>query len=724
MTRATRRCCHDGTSIMSFTKKHRGKVNVDYKARLEHKLYLARENPEPVFDISDCSLKQVPSGIYSLCKVFRKRVLLMQCNRLTTLLGGGALSDLSLLTVLDLRNNEFTNLPTEIVHLVSLKELYIQDNNIRKLPAELGDLENLTILNVAKNKLKGLPDSMGMLKKLSILDISRNEAVQKLPMTLGQAQSLKEINLEGLDNLSYPPKDILLGGTIVIVAFLAHECGIEYAPEKYKKEEESVLNVDEQEDQARRLNKDSIVQEMRQNALLEVEKNIKEQQEYELELQSVLKGHRKKLLDDLVQQQTQLEQEIEKVQQERDLNRARLLSFIYNAEKEADHVITEFLRSSEEERQTQAELLEQEKLEEMRILSQCHTEQFNLRTKETLLAMEELLGEELLTERKIDEYTKFRDCNAQSLLELEVRNNHHLAEVVRDQKRSQEDLVNRLRKDEVLQRAAVAALLERSDARSWSIVQQVTLVQSQLAALTSIELERKKFEINQQINDLADKRVTLSAILVDLLDQQEKRRKQLLETIQQIEEQRNVDSTRRNSLFWLMQYQSLMEARPKGLLEGLEPTLVRHVAIAGALHCLPFLVTLPSLMQDLDDERLQSIGIHCEKDRAAIKLAVENYLAEKKLGESPIDPSAPIDLLGSPVYPSAPSDEPCTSSKTHEPTTIPSISTTECVVCLDSHCEVIFLPCGHLCCCAACSSKVTTECPMCRGLIQRKVQAI
>lgn len=81
----------------------------------------------------------------------------------------------------------------------------------------------------------------------------------------------------------------------------------------------------------------------------------------------------------------------------------------------------------------------------------------------------------------------------------EVRNNYHLAEVVRDQKRSQEDLVNRLRKDEVLQRAAVAALLERSDARSWSIVQQVTLVQSQLAALTSIELERKKFEINQQI---------------------------------------------------------------------------------------------------------------------------------------------------------------------------------------------------------------------------------
>lgn len=51
----------------------------------------------------------------------------------------------------------------------------------------------------------------------------------------------------------------------------------------------------------------------------------------------------------------------------------------------------------------------------------------------------------------------------------------------------------------MLQKVAVAALLERSDARSWSIMQQVNLVQSQLAALTNIELERRKFEINQQL---------------------------------------------------------------------------------------------------------------------------------------------------------------------------------------------------------------------------------
>lgn len=47
-------------------------------------------------------------------------------------------------------------------------------------------------------------------------------------------------------------------------------------------------------------------------------------------------------------------------------------------------MIKEFLRNSEEERQSQAELVEREKQEEMRLLSSCHSEQFMLRTKDTL----------------------------------------------------------------------------------------------------------------------------------------------------------------------------------------------------------------------------------------------------------------------------------------------------------------------------------------------------
>lgn len=45
----------------------------------------------------------------------------MYDNKLSSLSGGGALSDLSLLTVLDIHGNEFTVLPSDIKYLSSLK---------------------------------------------------------------------------------------------------------------------------------------------------------------------------------------------------------------------------------------------------------------------------------------------------------------------------------------------------------------------------------------------------------------------------------------------------------------------------------------------------------------------------------------------------------------------------------------------------------------------------
>ncbi|KAG5307694.1 LRSM1 ligase, partial [Acromyrmex insinuator] len=633
----------------------------------------------------------------------------MYDNKLSSLSGGGALCDLSLLTVLDIHGNEFTVLPSDIKHLSSLKELHLQDNNIRKLPNEIVYLNKLIILNVSRNNLKQLPDGIGQLQQLNILDISHNKLLYNLPKSLGYAQQLTSLNIDGL-NLSYPPQDILDGGTIVIIAFLANESGVDYSPENSVSEIDISRDMSSDDMQTIYHNKSNDVQEHRQNALLEVEKNIKQQQEYEIEMQSMLKAHRKKLLEDVALQQIQLEQELEKVQQERDTNRARLLSYIHNAEKEADNVIKEFLKNSEEERQSQAELVEREKQEEMQLLSSCHSEQFLLRTKDTLFAMEKLLDEEMCRTRKWEEHTKYRDCTVQSLLTLEVRNNDHLAQIVHDQEKSRQDLIDRLRRDEVLQKAAVAALLERSDARSWSIIQQMNLVQSQLAALTNIELERRKLEITQQLNEIADKRVALTDILVDLLEQQTNRRTQLLETINTIEQQRGISNVRRDSLFWLMQYQSLMEARPQGLLEMLEPMLVRHVAIAGALHCLPFLATLPSLLPDISNEQLKNIGINCENDRTAIMLAVDNYLSEVKLSDS-----------RSPVTASAPLEEASTSDQDDS---IQNVNIIECVICFDLQCEVIFLPCGHFCCCSICAEKISAECPMCRSLIERKVRVV
>eukprot|EP01116_Phalansterium_solitarium_P001423 TRINITY_DN1121_c0_g1_i1.p1 TRINITY_DN1121_c0_g1~~TRINITY_DN1121_c0_g1_i1.p1 ORF type:complete len:743 (-),score=226.53 TRINITY_DN1121_c0_g1_i1:1396-3624(-) len=45
-----------------------------------------------------------------------------------------------------------------------------------------------------------------------------------------------------------------------------------------------------------------------------------------------------------------------------------------------------------------------------------------------------------------------------------------------------------------------------------------------------------------------------------------------------------------------------------------------------------------------------------------------------------------------------------------------------CVVCLERPSNVLFVPCGHLCCCSGCGSKVTPRCPLCNTTFASKHQ--
>ena len=110
------------------------------------------------------------------------------------------------------------------------------------MPNEIVYLQNLSVLNVSKNNMKQLSDAIGQLRKLTTLNLSDNNAIKCLPKSLGYAQRITQLEIEGL-NLSYPPADILNGGAIVIIAFLSQECGIEYNPEDFNVETEKIKNL-------------------------------------------------------------------------------------------------------------------------------------------------------------------------------------------------------------------------------------------------------------------------------------------------------------------------------------------------------------------------------------------------------------------------------------------------------------------------------------------------
>lgn len=44
----------------------------------------------------------------------------------------------------------------------------------------------------------------------------------------------------------------------------------------------------------------------------------------------------------------------------------------------------------------------------------------------------------------------------------------------------------------------------------------------------------------------------------------------------------------------------------------------------------------------------------------------------------------------------------------------------ECCVCMDKQSSIVYLPCGHICCCNECDLKVQGICPKCRVAIQAK----
>lgn len=698
-------CIQEAT--MSLFGRSSNNIADDDRAKLERKLYVAKESPEPEFDLSDCNLRQIPSGTYSICKVYRKEYIYLHKNDLHSLEDGGQLSDLYLIKVLNISSNKFSHLPSDIKYLVNVTELYVSDNMLKNITDNIQYMENLQILDVSNNKLKSLTPVLGKLKYLRKLNITGNRELTEICPELCFARNLICLELD-MEYITFPPVEICQQGTREIMRYLCNKMNVEYSPAAEEIEVFSIRTSNSLLDPFAKAH--STTWEEQEASIVAQENKI----------HKIAKEQREKFLSKVLQEQLELDSEIAKVHEQRETERQRLIKAIQDDEKEIECLVNNFIQFEYLKPEIIQQQLAHEQAEHERLLEITKQNYDNVKKSEILKAMEMLLEEDRSIQYSKKHYEDSLNNIKQSMLMQDAEIADKVTDLIKAKDQSRTVLVQQFLEDQDIQKAIVASLLERVDARSWSLNQEISLISSHLARLSVIEQEKKKLHIAYNYNELLNQRVQLVNFLDDLFNQQNKRRNQLIQTVKEMENEKSQTND-----FWLKNYQKLIESAPKTLLDVgkcLDPVFANYLLQEGVIHCLPFLVKFlfsGDVLSNITLEKLKESGVSLSADRDAIMRAINFYIGIKNSENSNANYEQPTSIQ--PSAPIADVDENnCTGVvNVVEESTLES----ECVICMDAKCEVVFIPCGHMCCCKDCGESVE-DCPMCRCSIERTIKVM
>ena len=134
------------------------------------------------------------------------------------------LSRMTNLTTLGLSNNQLTEVPEHLSHMTNLTTLALSGNQLTEVPEHLfSRLTNLSWLALNGNQLTEVPEHLSRMTDLEYLYLNNNRIVT-LPPSLAALPNLKALHLNG-NPMEFPPKEIADQGLQSIRAFFADEAG-------------------------------------------------------------------------------------------------------------------------------------------------------------------------------------------------------------------------------------------------------------------------------------------------------------------------------------------------------------------------------------------------------------------------------------------------------------------------------------------------------------------
>nr|KAF6485759.1 leucine rich repeat and sterile alpha motif containing 1 [Rousettus aegyptiacus] len=722
------------------------KPSEEARKRLEYQMCLAKEaGADDILDISKCELSEIPFGAFATCKVLQKKVLIVHTNHLTSLLPKSC-SLLSLITikVLDLHDNQLTALPEDIGQLTALQVLNVERNQVTYLPRSIGNLTQLQTLNVKDNKLKELPDTIGELRSLRTLDVSGNE-IRRLPQMLAHVRTLETLCLDA-SSMVYPPQEVCSAGPEAIQQFLCKESGLEYyPPSQYLlpvlEQDGAETSQDSPDGPTDRFSREEVEwqnrfadyekrKEQKMLEKLEFERRLELGQREHAQLLQQSSSQKDEILQTVKEEQSRLEQGLSERQRHLEEDRQRLQEQLKQTEQNISNRIQKLLQDNQRQKKTSEILksLENERIRMEQLMSITQEETENLRRREIASAMQQMLTESCKNRFIQMAYESQRQSLVQQACSSMAEMDERFQQILSWQQMDQNKAISQILQESAMQKAAFEALQVKKDLMHRQIRNQIKLIETELLQLTQLELKRKSLDTEALQEMVSEQRWALSSLLQQLLKEKAQREEELREILTELE----AKSETKQENYWLIQYQRLLDQKPLSLklqAEGMERQLAALLVELSAEHYLPIFahhrLSLDTLSRmspgDLakvgsglsEEVGVSEAGLQHEILRRVQKLLdatrVQPELLKPPQGEVPgaLEPTAPEELPES-VRPSAPPAE-------------LEVQTSECVVCLEREAQMIFLNCGHVCCCQQCCPPLRT-CPLCRQDITQRLR--
>lgn len=393
-------------------------------------------------------------------------------------------------------------IPIPFFHL--LQELILSWNCISALPDAINKLHNLELLDLSYNNLRYI-DQIVHMPKLRVLLLNGNAQLHRLPVELTTCDSLTDISID-TEYIEYPPLAVTTRGTLEILRFLMNGIvvstdddtttltPIKSATEKFIAVESGEIAIESGEIAIEpAAGHHGNETNTREKSFIEHERiEYERYQNMDALLHQQSQQRKQQLLQHLMHQQSTTDSMLKQLQQEKDVERNKLIGNILQAEEGAGVIVEQLISLKNG---PDAALLEQERIEQERLLEQLRIDHAELRKRDILAAMSDTLDAE---SKQIQQYHEHRDAVNRTILEQET-NVANYENAARSIDRERQNVIALIADDENWQKVAVAKFIEQNDARTWGLVEQVRLVEQQLATMTQCEIERKKIEMNERM---------------------------------------------------------------------------------------------------------------------------------------------------------------------------------------------------------------------------------